>query len=970
MQLEAWRTAAAHFLDWALNIREWNSPEAWVARIVFALLFFLALCWIVTRVLEWLAKLVALCKTVGLRVSRTEKQKLEIRRRIQFARVLQSDLASLAKAENWNDQWFTDLEAEVEVEGKYFRSAWERLLNRPAKGLRRVPSLVQAIESADEQFLLVVGDPGSGKSVALRHLGHTLAKRASESRAADVLIPLYINLKELPSATASQLNADFIKEFVIDNVRRGDADTAAFIKEHWDDFRSRGIWYFLFDSFDEIPAVLHAPSGSDVIEEHAKAIRHFLQGMSACKGVIGSREFKGPKRLPWSKLRILPLNWNRQRELVENSFLSIEQKKAVFSHLVETESKLLQNPLFLTLLCRFVKDEGRTPANDHDLVIRHIERLARRDNQFLQRHYRLTSEELLKGATFLAVLFAENSKLSLAPTHDEIRAALLAVRGSCVGEQNLEPLLSALVDVKIARCDVREAREGDRRFTFSHRRFQEALFVQYLGKNPTAIPHETLLTDLRWREYAVTFLQTQFIKECEPLIDRAITILRAIASSDNGIEIKPVYGGKLRYFEWEDNEIASIISLLHEGTLNREGLASRVLQPVALILENRWQSGDAYDRMMVLEHGWLLENSALSDKIQWAIENGPDMLRNSAFRAGRFLRDCTEDVASWIRKQIAIKVLHAQEKSDLERVRAWVNRLPDSIGARFVLQRCEMLRQALGWLVSERLFNRLEERLADRSAQSKRRQRFLNVFFPFVCMYGILPFMFLFNWAGKSQSIDVGALRYALQGIAIGASAGLAILAAKFAFKDAGERVTRDYLIRKVRLFKFGRAIRQLTPFVLVAAIVASLPGLLVHLIYYLFTGKHFQLKGYPYAAAFAYTMLISYFYIQTSLFARKAERRLRTVSEEGELPSPLLATSQDELFVWFTRDKKILKKDRTELRSLLRLLSTTRREVPEAVSQAPLFQGRWSWRVNSPVLELVLKKIADRGVLHGKKSR
>lgn len=56
-------------------------------------------------------------------------------KRKQFCAVLD---AYLAKAENWNDQYFTDLEAEVETEGGYYATALDKLRRRKSFGLRKI----------------------------------------------------------------------------------------------------------------------------------------------------------------------------------------------------------------------------------------------------------------------------------------------------------------------------------------------------------------------------------------------------------------------------------------------------------------------------------------------------------------------------------------------------------------------------------------------------------------------------------------------------------------------------------------------------------------------------------------------------------------------------------------------------------------------------------------------------------------
>lgn len=90
----------------------------------------------------------------------------------------------------------------------------------------------------------LVGEPGSGKSVALRHLAKQLAVRGQTSNEKNAIVPLYINLREMDITDLEKVNADSVREFVLDNIRRGDADTSAYVKENWDDYCNRGLWLF------------------------------------------------------------------------------------------------------------------------------------------------------------------------------------------------------------------------------------------------------------------------------------------------------------------------------------------------------------------------------------------------------------------------------------------------------------------------------------------------------------------------------------------------------------------------------------------------------------------------------------------------------------------------------------------------------------------------------------------------------
>lgn len=158
--------------DWLIVGANFDSWLGILKLILILLLGFIILCWVLGFLLENFAKALEAYKNSGFPLTLPGEKRVEVRRRQQFCKVLNSDLLTLAKAESWNDQYFTDLEAEVEAEGVYYASLLNKMIGRQSHGLRRVSSLISTIEFSAEQALLIVGEPGSGKSVALRHLGH------------------------------------------------------------------------------------------------------------------------------------------------------------------------------------------------------------------------------------------------------------------------------------------------------------------------------------------------------------------------------------------------------------------------------------------------------------------------------------------------------------------------------------------------------------------------------------------------------------------------------------------------------------------------------------------------------------------------------------------------------------------------------------------------------------------------------
>ncbi|WP_038910348.1 NACHT domain-containing protein [Dickeya dadantii] len=646
------------------------------------------------EVIELLIKFIEIYKTSGLPVWLSKDNEKRVRRRKQFCAVLEADLAYLAKAENWNDQYFTDLEAEVESEGGYYASAIDKLRRKKSFGLRKERSLVRAITSSTERAMQLVGEPGSGKSVALRHLAKQLAEQGKKSNDKNATVPLYINLREMEFSNADAVNVDTVREFILDNIRRGDADTSAFVKENWDDYCNRGLWLFLFDSFDEIPAVLHSVSGDNIIRSYSQALRQFLEGMGECKGILASREFKGPEALPWKKLRILPLSGDKQDELIRNSFLKEEHMNLVRQHLAGSHSSIGSTPLFLTLLCRYVRDEQHAPSNDHDILLQHIERLAKREPDYLFRKYTLNPEELIIGAERLARLFAEDDTLSLAPSLDQIRVKL---KNEELPGKSLENLISALVDSKIGRADVPNAAPGDRRFAFAHRRYQEALFVRYLTGHPNILSATELLTQDRWREYTVTLLQTCSFEAINSILVQASVILEESCTVNKYTHCgTPPLPEDLIYFDWTSEKAIPLLSLLQEGLAHRIHDVPEYLSLAASkFLMPRWEKGDSWDRCEVLRLGGLLPQDTLVACLVETFNHGTKSERQNAFRQAAFASKLPDEARAVVLRMLSDQVILAKNREELLTIEALAARLPSDMGANIVVSRGKRLRNNL-----------------------------------------------------------------------------------------------------------------------------------------------------------------------------------------------------------------------------------------------------------------------------------
>lgn len=676
-------------------MRLWGQAGTSVLAKVLIILCLLTISLIaISKIMDGLAKLTqylvdAIKAILARRVGGRRKSEWLNRKR-QFLCVLASDLGSIGKAEAWNDQHFTDLEAEVEIDGRYYASSLRRLFRKKSFGKRKEPSLIKAIDASSEKCLILVGDPGAGKSVALRHLALRLIERSRKSVSELAPVPLYINLRELVLSSNQPICADSIKDFVIDNVRRGDVETAEYIKEHWRDFKERGIWFFLFDSFDEIPEVMHAAAGDQAVKKYSAAIREFMDGLDVCRGVLASREFKSPTALVWPKLRILPLSELLQDKLVNRTFLNSNQKEKVLRHISRSASAIYRNPLFLTLLCKYVKNHDSTPVNEHELLFHHVRSLTCRDDEYVSRTWSISPDSLWAGACELAKVLAMSPTLSLAPTVAEIIE--VARRGGIgLDAHQIESLIEALTYVKIGRTDVASTDTNLRRFAFSHRRYQESLFASYLMNHPDEISCEDLIVDPRWREYLVALLQIARPEYVESVVRFASGYLdRHFASLQP--TVSRYYGESIHSYNWNDVKLIHVLGLFLEARLYLPDGPWQSLQgPVEKLFGGAWRKGDYLDKLRVLQFCGVGSPQLLVRRVEHAIGDGISFIQEAALGACRFVVSPSEELASWVRRQVGARMVGSSRKFEMLRWEAVASDLPESFAIGVVILRAKYL---------------------------------------------------------------------------------------------------------------------------------------------------------------------------------------------------------------------------------------------------------------------------------------
>ena len=438
-----------------------------------------------------------------------------------------------------------------------------------------------------------------------------------------------------------------------------------------------GSWLFLFDSFDEIPEILSSTDATETVGSYAEAISDFLHGLNKCRGIIASREYKGPNLLGWPKFRILPLSENRQQVLVRQFDLSKELEAQIIGNLgVSTQNirQMSSNPMFLSLLCDYVKSNASFPEHDYTVYEEFIRNRFSRDKERLQRRYRLLPEQVRYAAEIIAFCMMADSELGLSPSREEINESIK--RNSFIINESFEQILDALEFLKLARSETITSGSESRPFTFAHRRLQEYFATSVVLREPDRVSSIELLTNGVWRETCVVMLQTQPLAQIQPLVQVANELV-GNKLKDYKSEPPQDYLDLPQPFPWPQG-LLHILGILQDALASRPEILNsesrRVYTEFLLYLSvtDKWLD---FDLMWAINVSGILSQENLSYMLSDAFKHRSSLVRNSAYLQAKHLIDLTKEHEKAIRESLIIMAKNGRLRKETHSIQAHLSRL-------------------------------------------------------------------------------------------------------------------------------------------------------------------------------------------------------------------------------------------------------------------------------------------------------
>lgn len=346
----------------------------------------------------------------------------------------------------------------------------------------------------NEQYLMVLGEPGTGKSTFLRHLGIEVLKGARD-QFIHRCIPVFIELKKLVSGDIS-IEKLIEEEFKICNFPSPDKFREKALEE--------GKLLILFDAIDEIP--------HDNLCHAINQIQNFVDMYDTNRFIISCRTAAYQSSLRgFSNVIMADFDDSQIQYFISSWFKSEADKQAktgdkCWEVLQKPENfaakELAHTPLLLTFLCSVYDSSQKFPDNRSVLYQKSLrifleewaaEKRVLRDEIYQGLHTEL--EEILLSK--IAYTGFESDRIFFYQ-RDIVQQIRTFLAGNLNAPQHLdaEKVLNA-----IAVQQGILVKRAEHIFSFSHLTLQEYLTAQYIDDNHLV---EQLvnqhLTDKRWKE--------------------------------------------------------------------------------------------------------------------------------------------------------------------------------------------------------------------------------------------------------------------------------------------------------------------------------------------------------------------------------------------------------------------------------------------------------------------------------------
>lgn len=531
-------------------------------------------------------------------------------------------------------QQYVELERAVEVVAGHVPNSKPRL----------VPSLIEAIRRSEDPFILLEGDPGVGKTIALHEVEQWFAREIQRAPECGLRFPLCVKLRDV--ASQGEELVERVWACVLQALHPNPEVAAA----KFDTGLRHGGWLLLLDGFDEMPGLLSETAATAEVRAHALAIEELGQALSgtarACQVVVASREYHGPSMRSWGKFRLKPLSQRERDKFITGFGLDTRQAAALEVLLLGESIEIQQwadNPLMLAMLCAVIRDDAEPPRSMHALFEQYLEKRFQLDEGRIEGRPGRSVAQVRRAAEHLGFAMTVEPALGLRRTPVALRTAL---ERHGLALDDLDGTLKLLVDLQLMGS---EARGAETVVGFRHRRLQEYFAACVLLREPDRVSAELLLFAAQWRETCVVLLQkrdppaaaaalltcaAEVLRSCLARLELAPCVVAldlprrdALTWTEEALRAPDAAPKRIRW----PHEVHHLLALLQAGAAPRRDLPREIHACSLSLLTHTYRVGTRLDRKAVLSVIGVLPMIFAEGFVAAGLDSDSELLQDLAF---------------------------------------------------------------------------------------------------------------------------------------------------------------------------------------------------------------------------------------------------------------------------------------------------------------------------------------------------
>jgi uridine kinase len=423
-------------------------------------MYLFAAIYVIPMVIVWaIRKVVSRSNPFETNINKSLKKELQSPEYRDYIKKCKHNLDMIDESTGWKNN-----------SGKYVKLNVDVSITINGKEKNGKKELIDAILNGryKDNIIKIIGEPGSGKSVSLRELyRQILNKTVKYGR-----IPVYINMnswvKTWKGESPTQEDFErYIKETMLASCS---INSKKFVNENFDKITINHGWFFILDSFDEIPFLTCTIQNSELVNGVSTILYNFLDEVGG--GIVASRPHLTPTDSFLAKT-VLEINAFDDirifRYLNKSMKLNKDVVKRVFTEMPNI-LEAMKNPFYCSLIDGYYSSNHAFPHNLNELFEYSV------DNRI--KNSDLPKEDLVEFCIYAAnFMITSGQYLSEIP----INKLLSEIKLSSMGK-NASEIIQQLVQANIMRTA-----NSDKSVLFVHRRFQEYFYIQKLIKNDEVI---------------------------------------------------------------------------------------------------------------------------------------------------------------------------------------------------------------------------------------------------------------------------------------------------------------------------------------------------------------------------------------------------------------------------------------------------------------------------------------------------